>query len=191
MEPENELTEKQEKYCQMYLVSGNQAAAYRVAYDADAMNVNTVYSEACRLHANPKITTRIKELQQEAYERNKVTLDEMIQTLAGMVRFDIADLYDEEGKLLPLRQMPLAARQMINQLDSDELFTIIDGHREVIGFTKKIRTYNKLDAVEKLMKHLGGYEKDNLQRKPESLVTPLVLADGRTYDDLKNELKPE
>lgn len=188
MEPENnELTEKQEKYCQMYLVSGNQAAAYRVAYDADAMNINTVYSEACRLHANPKITARIKELQNEAYERNKVTLDEMIQTLAGMVRFDIADLYDEDGKLLPLRQMPLAARQMISQLDTEELYVTVDRHRELVGYTKKIRTVNKLDAVEKLMKHLGGYEKDN-QQKPGAVVNvalPITMPDGKTIDDFK------
>lgn len=164
-ETEITLTDKQENYCQAYVVCGNQSAAYRIAFEADAMNVNTVAVEACRLHSDPNVTLRIKEIQKEAYERNKVTIDEIIQSLAGMVRFDIADLYDEDGKLLPLRQMPVEARQMISQLDSDELYVTIDGQREVIGYSKKVRTYNKLDAVEKLMKHLGGYEKDNLQSK--------------------------
>lgn len=164
MATEKPLTEKQERYCQSYIVCGNQSAAYRIAFDAEDMNINTVYVEACKLHSDPKITQRIKELQKEAYERNKITLDELIQNLAGMVRFDIADLYDEDGVLLPLKQMPLAARQMINQLDTDELYITIDGKREVMGRTKKLRTYSKTDAIEKLMKHLGGYEKDNSQK---------------------------
>lgn len=160
------LTDKQENYCQAYVVSGNQSAAYRIAYDAEAMNANTVAVEACRIHADPNVTLRIKQIQNEAWERNKITLDELIQSLAGMVRFDIADLYDDDGRLLPLRQMPLAARQMIQQLDSDEMYVTVDGHREVVGYTKKLRTISKLDAVEKLMKHLGGYDKDNQQSRP-------------------------
>lgn len=173
---EPNLTVKQESYCQNYIVCGNQSAAYRIAFDAEAMNANTVAVEACRLHSDPNITLRIKELRKEAYERNKVTIDEIIQSLAGMIRFDIADLYDDDGKLLPLKQIPLEARQMINQLDIDELYDYIDGDRMLKGFSKKIRTYNKLDAVEKLMKHLGGYEKDNSQ-KPNATVV-INLGDG-------------
>jgi len=164
-----ELTQKQENYCQAYVVCGNQSAAYRIAFDAEVMNVNAVAVEACRLHSNPNIALRIAEIQKEAYERNKITIDELIQSLAGMVRFDIAELYDDDGKLLPLKQMPLAARQMINQLDTEETFDYVDGAKVFSGYAKKIRTINKLDAVEKLMKHLGGYEKDNSQ-KPQPIT---------------------
>jgi len=169
------LTDKQENYCQAYVVCGNQSAAYRIAYDAEAMNVHSVAQEACRLHANPDIASRIKEIQKEAYERNKITIDEIVRNLAGMMRFDIADLYDDDGKLLPLRQMPLEARQMINQLDTDELFDFIDGEKVFKGYSKKIKTYSKLDAVEKLMKHLGGYEKNNEQLK-QSITTNIDLS---------------
>jgi len=164
------LTDKQENYCQAYVVCANQSAAYRIAYDAEDMNIHTVAVEACKLHANPDITIRIKQIQKEAYERNKITIDELVQELAGMVRFDIATLYDDEGKLLPLKQIPLASRRMIQQLDTDELFNYIDGQKEVIGQTKKIRTIAKLDAVEKLMKHLGGYKEDNTQRNTILIV---------------------
>lgn len=170
----SELTDKQEKYCQSYVVCGNQSAAYRMAFEADAMNVNTVAVEACRLHSDPNITLRIKEIQKEAYERNKITIDEIIKSLAGMVRFDIADLYDEEeGRLKPLHEMPKEARLMIQHLETDEI--MLKG--TVIGYTKKLRTYSKLDAIEKLMKHLGGYEKDNQQSKAVTNVT-LSLGSG-------------
>jgi len=175
------LSLKQEAYCQAYMVCGNQSAAYRIAYDAEASNSNTVAVEACRIHSNPKVALRIKQLRQEAWERNKIHIDELIQSLAGMVRFDIADLYDEDGRMRPLHQIPIEARQMISQLDTDELFTTIDGQREVIGHTKKVRTINKLDAVEKLMRYFGAYEKDNEQSKARPMVI-LDLGKGKAEE---------
>jgi len=163
---DNVLTDKQEQYCQNYVVCMNQSTAYRISYDAEAMNANSVAREACLLHANPNITQRIKELQAEAYERNKATIDELVNVLSGMVRFDIADLYDDNGNLLPIKEMPLIARQMISELSSDHLRS----GGEIIGETKRVKTIAKLDAVEKLMKHLGGYEKDNFQKKTEISV---------------------
>lgn len=184
---EKGLTDKQEKYCQSYLVCGNQSTAYRIAYDAEAMNVNSVAVEACKLHSDPKISLRIKELQKEVYERNKIEIDEIIQSLAGMVRFDIADLYDENGALLQIKEIPIYARQMINQLDVDEM-KIQD---VVVGHTKKIRTINKLDAIEKLMKHLGGYEKDNKQKKItvdlSNLTTEELVERAKAISKLNNE----
>ena len=168
-----ELTDKQESYCQNYIICANQSTAYRLAYDADAMNSNSVAREACLLHANPNITQRIKELQAEHYERNKATIDELVNVLSGMVRFDMADLYDDNGNLLNIKEMPLIARQMISELTSDEIR--IGG--ESIGTVKKVKTIAKLDAVEKLMKHLGGYEKDNGQ-KNTSQVTIFQLPDN-------------
>lgn len=165
------LTDKQEKYCQSYIICMNQSTAYRIAYDAEAMNQNSVAREACLLHSDPNISQRIKELQAEAYERNKATIDELVYTLSGMVRFDIADLYDDNGNLLNIKDMPLIARQMISQLDSDECYGVNEeGRKEVIGTTKKVRTIQKLDAIEKLMKHLGGYERDNFQKKPDAIT---------------------
>jgi len=168
------LTEKQERYCQNYVISGNQNTAYRIAYDAESMNKNVVNVEACRLHADPNISLRIKAIQQEAYDRNKITIDELVQNLAGMARFDIGDLYDDDGKLLPIKQMSLSARQMITQLDTDE---IIMGETK-IGETKKVRTIQKLDAIEKLMKHFGGYEKDNRQKAE----TKTIIWNGKQID---------
>lgn len=161
------LTDKQESYCQNYVVCMNQSTAYRLAYDAESMNSNSVAVEACLLHKDPNVSLRIKELQAEAYERNKTTIDELVSVLSGMVRFDIGDLYDENNNLLNIKDMPVQARQMISQLDSDELYMNVAGNRECIGTTKKVRTIQKLDAVEKLMKHLGGYEKDNFQKKSD------------------------
>ena len=172
------LTDKEEKYCQSYVVCANQSTAYRLAYDAESMNANTVAVEATRLHSSPNITLRIKELQKEAYERNKITIDELIQTMAGMVRFDIADLYEDNGSLKSVHNMPKEARVMIAEMTALEEYAP-DGHggRELIGYTKKVKTIDKLQAIEKLMKHLGGYDADNKQ-KPPNQTTIINLGSG-------------
>ena len=173
MEAENlNLTEKQEKYCQAYVITGNQATAYRMAYDAEAMNQNTVYVKASELHSSGNISVRIKQIQKEAYERNKITIDELIQTMAGMVRFDISDLYNENGSLKSIHDMPKEARQMISELTSfDEFENDGAGGKILVGYTKKVKTIDKLQAIEKLMKHLGGYEVDNNQKSKMVLDT--------------------
>ena len=59
------LTAKQEAFCRAYIENGGNASEdYRTAYDAKAMKAAMVNREAKALTDNPKITTRIVELQQ-------------------------------------------------------------------------------------------------------------------------------
>lgn len=158
------LTLKQENFCQAYIKLADKSAAYREAYNASNMKPETIHERASKLSNEYKVSTRIEELQLEIVQRNKVTVDELIQSMASMVRFDIADFYDEDGNLKSIHDIPKEARLMISQIESDEIFIMNKGVKQVIGETKKIRTINKMDAIEKLMKHLGGYEKDNNQK---------------------------
>lgn len=157
------LTQKQENFCQAYVRLGDKSAAYREAYDTSKMSAETVNNSAYKLFDNGEITARVKELQEEAKTRNDVSIDEVVKTLASMLRFDIADMYDENGNLKNIHDIPKEARLMIQELNSEELYTS-GRDRELLGFSKKIKTYSKTDAIEKLMRHLGGYEKDNSQK---------------------------
>jgi terminase small subunit-like protein len=85
---EPKLTEKQEAYCQAYIVLGNQSDAYREAYDASGMAKNSIWVAASRLHNEANVALRIDALRNELYQRNKITIDELVSDLAGMVRFD-------------------------------------------------------------------------------------------------------
>lgn len=167
------LTLKQENFCQAYIRLGDKSAAYREAYNASKMKAESVNRKAVELFENGNITARITELQGEVKKRNDVTIDEIVKSLAGMMRFDISELYDEKGILKPIHEIPKEARLMIQQLESEEI--TIKGM--VIGHTKKVKTYSKIDAIEKLMRHLGGYERDNQQSKAVTNVT-LNLGSG-------------
>lgn len=54
-----ELTEKQQKFLEALLAGETNADAYRLAYDTSSMAANTIYSEASKLAASPKIATQL------------------------------------------------------------------------------------------------------------------------------------
>lgn len=62
-----ELTEKQEAFTLVYFETGNAAEAYRQAYDvSENAKDNWIYVEASQLLDNPKVSLRLKVLQEQA-----------------------------------------------------------------------------------------------------------------------------
>jgi hypothetical protein len=66
------LTEKQERFTVLLSEGATNAEAYRQAYDTANMVPNTIYSEACKLAANPKITARLNAILEEKKGRNSM-----------------------------------------------------------------------------------------------------------------------
>ena len=159
---QSNLTIKQENFCQAYIRLGDKSAAYREAYSTTNMKVETVNERASRLSNEYKISTRIAFLQKEIKEENKATISEVLNTLSDMLRFDIAELYDANGNLKNIHSIPKKSRLMISQLEIDEILV----KNESVGQVKKIKVFDKMQAVEKFMKHFGAYEKDNGQKQP-------------------------
>lgn len=156
------LTIKQEAFCQAYMRLGDKSAAYREVYSCSKMKPETINVRASLLSNEYKVSIRIKELQNDAIQRNKATLDEVLMVLADIIRFDPADMYDEEGSLLPIHKMPKKVRMCIQSFEVQEVPSFNDEVPDTL--TKKVKHYDKLSSVEKLMKHLGGYELDNKQK---------------------------
>ena len=165
------LTIKQESFCQSYVRLGDKSAAYREAYSCGNMKGETINNNAYKLFENNDITTRIEELQLELRERNKIKIDDVLSVLTDMIKFDISELYDEKDNLKSIHKIPKAHRQMISSVKSYHIY----GGKEIIGETKEIKMLNKLDVIEKFMKHLGGYEKDNSQKKPDAINPTIVF----------------
>jgi len=102
------LTEQQERFC-VNIVSGmNQTAAYKDAYDAEKMKIETIYVEASRLMDDPKITLRIEELRKEA--RNDKIIDTM-QRKEMLTQWFFDDTKKEDSRLKAL--------DMLNKMDGE------------------------------------------------------------------------
>ena len=150
------LTDKQEAFSQEYVKDYNgSAAAIRAGYsEASAASI------ASENLIKPNINSRIQELRKEIYSRNKITVDEIIYQLGQIVRADPGEVFDDDGNLKDLSAMSDRARRSIKSINIST-FKYIDGSESE---KRKIELYDKLSSIDKLLKHLGGYEKDNTQK---------------------------
>jgi hypothetical protein len=74
------LTAKQEAFAQAWAKTGNKAAAYRLAYTVhDRTLPNTVWANASRMAALPKIEARYKELVEQAALETVISIREALQ----------------------------------------------------------------------------------------------------------------
>lgn len=74
------LTPKQEAFALAYVETGNAAEAYRRAYDVKAATQHsTIYSAASHLLADPKIATRVAQLQDQAASLSLYTVKQAFE----------------------------------------------------------------------------------------------------------------
>ncbi len=71
------LTLKQEKFCQVFIETGNASEAYRQAYDTEKMKESSINRKAVEVLENVKITARLDELRDIHAERHNITVDKL------------------------------------------------------------------------------------------------------------------
>lgn len=169
------LTELQESFAQEYVKGGPDVSAsdaYRKSgYSWKNKTPKSVNEAASRLLKNGNVMARVQELKElagKAVEKRFTTsIEEVAHELIAMMRFDPADLYDENGNLKSIHEIPKAARQMIAGLEVDELYEGRGDARISVGMSKRVKYASREGAMDKLLKYLGGYAKDNEQKTPE------------------------
>lgn len=168
----NELTIKQEKFCNCYLECGNASEAYRRVFSCDKMKPESVNRKAKELLDNGKITARIAELQDGMQRRSDMTRDEAVGILADIARANIVDaLVVRRGKdyttilIDDVTKLPLSTQRSILSIKSNEK-----------GY--EVKLYNKIEAIDKLSKMLGwdAPVKQEVTNKGEEAYTIRVVA---------------
>ena len=75
------LTPKQERFCQVYIETGNASEAYRQSYSTAKMKPETVNRTAKQLLDNRTIAARLDELREEHAKRHEITVDTLVAEL--------------------------------------------------------------------------------------------------------------
>jgi len=169
------LTPKQEKFCLAYLATGNASEAYRRAYSASAMKAATVNRNAAALLRSNKIATRVAELRKPAIEKARLGLEQTLREVARLAYADPRRLFRSDGTLIPLHELDDDAAAMVASVEVDEIKT----GGKVVGYTRKIKLWDKNSAIDKAMKHLGLFKEDNKQGAPSVVIIAATPADER------------
>lgn len=75
------LTMKQEKFCMVYIETGNASEAYRQSYNCSNMKPESINNKAYELLKKVEITARLDELRGEHAKRHNLTIDDLIKEL--------------------------------------------------------------------------------------------------------------
>ena len=167
-----DLTDKQKRFCEEYMIDLNATqAAIRAGYSEDS--AGSIGHENLK---KPEIQEYVSKLQKKLSNKLEISRDRVLREYARLAFSDIRQFYDENGRLLSPHELADDAAAALAGIEVYEEFGFDKtGEKQHIGDTKKIKTYNKLQALQDLGKHLGVFEEDNKQRNPDvdlSALTP-------------------
>lgn len=167
------LTEKQARFCEEYLVDLNATqAAIRAGY-----NIKTARSQGSTLLTNPNVAAYIQRLREEQKTRSQVNADWVLQQLIDIATADAGDYtsIDSTGgiKYTPTDKLTKKQRSAISAI-------------EPTTAGPKIRTYDRIRALELIGKHLGIFDRQAENSGPDvEDLSPLadMLDDNDGGDD--------
>lgn len=178
------LTQREALFVQHY-TTGETMGKPKEAAIAAGYAENRVHVTPYQLLARPNIAKAIAEAQErirahlvsahaqakaEAEIEAGVTLVEVVNGLAQMMRADPATMFNDDGTVKPMTEWDLGIRQLVTSFDAIELTEGAGEDFKELGTLKKIKLAPKMPVFESLMKHMGGYAKDNKQRQDEGVT---------------------
>ena len=166
-----------------WFVNGfNGSKAYQKYYPK-AKRPDDSFSKIQRI---PEVSSYIQTVRKDISDRAKMTIDEAFKLLTSMARFDIAECYDENGAFKSIHDIPKEVRMAIETVETEEIR--IEGL--TVANIKKIKSSNRRANLVEILKVLGGYEKDNLQKTSIEYFMSMSSEDRiARMNQLRSELK--
>ena len=158
------LTTKQEKFAHAVTVMDNHSDAFRSIYNCLKMKPESVHRLAAKLMANVKVVSRINQLKAERAARQTLSDDALIAETEAMAAFDFADAFAPSGRMLEPHEMPKRLRAAVSSVKIFEEYAGKGEDRQLIGYTKEIKFWDKNSAQERLYKQRGLFVEDNAQK---------------------------
>lgn len=177
---------KYDRFVEEYFIHGENATLAAIACGYSPKTATNQGSRLCRhVHIAGKIQARREQLLAGA----QLTAQEVLEDLARELRFDPATVYDKNGRLLPVGDMPKAARLCLEGLDIDEVSHVTGNgktRKHEITVTAKVKFPKKATARDQAMRHFGlfardkaGHESDSDSEPPPSVGITIDFKDAR------------
>ena len=143
------LTPLQERFCQEYIKDLNATqAAGRAGSKAEKLD-----QAGYEFLRNPEVQAEIARLKAERSKRTQIDADWLLKRLAAEAEADVADLYDENGNLLPVKDWPSIWRKGLVQGIDIEVLQNAEGEGGAI--VKKLRVSDRVKRLELIGKHIS------------------------------------
>jgi len=104
-----------------------------------------------------------------------ISVDGTLRELRRLVYSDPRNFFDEHGNLLEIKELSDDAAACLASVEVVEEFAGKGADRQHVGYVKKVKFWDKNSAIEKAMKHLGLFERDNAQLTPVLPPTLVIV----------------
>jgi len=170
------LGPRQAAFVREYLAAGcanAKQAAIRAGYAGGASAEVT----ASRLLKNPKIAAEIGKARNRLFRRHEVNADRVLREIAAIAYLDPADLFDEQGELLPVRRMPKRGRCAIAAVHFKD------------GVPRTLSFRDKMKALSILVKKLGLLSGESVRPAPPAKQETVSVEECRRLAGIERKGK--
>jgi phage terminase small subunit len=142
----DQLTPKQERFCEEYLIDLNATqAAFRAGYSAKTAN-----EQGARLLANVSVASKIDELKKARAEVTGITAERVLKEIAKLAFFDPRKLLNGDGTPKAIHELDDETAAAVAGID------IVTKGNDDLGYADvmKIKLADKGQNLERLGRHL-------------------------------------
>lgn len=145
------FSELEERFIQEYMkdLNGTQAvhrAGYNMTDGAAAVQANA-------LLRRPNVRKKLETLMEKRAKKAEIKAEEVLKELKILGHSDVRGLFDDSGCIKPTSQWPDELAKAVASIEVFEEFQGRGNDREFIGYTKKVKFWDKPKALELMGKH--------------------------------------
>ena len=188
------LTPKRRRFVKEIQVDWNQtAAAIRAGYSA-----RTAKQQASRLMRQPEVKAAVQAALDAQQEETELRKQRAVAALERIAHADIRDFFtweEERAAFVPSRDLTSLQASPIVAVKAKTTRRITESGAEFEDITLELKLADKLGALDKLMRHLGGYvdrvehdhrvevvDADELRRRVAGRIAALAARAGSGPD---------
>lgn len=162
-----DLTDKQIKFCQQYILDLNATKAYKLVYGSEADETAAVC--ASKLLRNAKVGKYLSELKESVASAAQITREKVLNGYSKLAFYDARKFYDKDGNLISVQDLDVETAFALTGMDVTEEwgYSEKEDKKTVIGYTKKIKMSNRKEALDSIAKMLGYNEPDKVRHEGE------------------------
>lgn len=153
--------DRKKLFVEAYITNGGNATAAAVTA---GFAVRSAHNAGARMVKDGEVSAEIRKRAQAVANKYELTTELAARSIVQELRFDPANLYDAEGNLKPITELDEDTRMALSSIEFEQ-----HGNTAAPVYVRKVKWAARATAREQLMKHLGMFERDNLQ-KPAAII---------------------
>jgi phage terminase small subunit len=154
-----DLTLKQQRFIEAYLKDLNATnAAIKAGYSK-----KTAHVSGCVLLKNPKIQREVQIYREKEQDKAGISREWIIERYKRLIEFHIDEIYDNDGNMKPLDEIPKDILYAIQGIRSMKRTSTSTNKTTKELIVQDLKFHNKKDVLDSLARYLGMFEKEGEQ----------------------------